>query len=390
MMNSARAATSLYEHLCAQLGLLEMPEHDLEIAEFIIGCLDSKGYLSTPADELSQLTGVSPQNIEKIIAVIQNLHPCGVGARDLRECLLLQLPETQENLIARQIVTSYLEPLARGLNADIARDLGISKSDVEAAHEKIKRLNPRPGLQFETTNTEYVEADIEVIKESGEFRVKLLDQRIPRLRISSSCRQLLASGNLSRRDLEYIKARIRSASFLISGITQRDETLRKVAELIVRFQGDFIASREGQLKPLTMAKLASILRIHETTVSRAIANKHMRTPHGLLAMRTFFVQGYKCTDGSAFTPEAVKEMIQNMIQGENKGTPLRDVDIAAALRLRGLKLARRTIAKYREEIGIPSSKERSISIAGRQQRTAKPLPGLAEIGTKPMPVAAFA
>lgn len=371
MMNSATEGKTLCQHLTDQLGLLDLNETETACAASIIGCLNSKGYLSVPLDELAKETGVSTEYIERVLHVVQQLEPAGAAARNLRECLLLQLEDKEENRTAIQVAEGYLEQLARGLHAEIARELGVSKEEVQAAHSIISSLNPHPGLAFSEQAPEYVEADVEIAEEAdGSYRISLMDQRIPRLRISAACRALMEKKNLTQEEVNYLKNRIRAASFLIEGIHQREETLRKVTEHIISLQKDFFTNKAGELRPLTMAKIGSMLKIHETTVSRAIANKYVRTPRGMFPMRSFFVQGYRCADGSALTPEAVKKIIQDMVRAENRERPLRDIDIAAALKQRGLKVARRTIAKYREETGIPSSKERCTAT---ERRTAGPM-----------------
>jgi RNA polymerase sigma-54 factor len=369
LINSNSSGKTLYQHLHDQMGTLEMNESDRTLAEIIIGCIDEKGYLSVPLSDLATDTGTSLSKLEIVLAEIQQMDPVGVGARDLRECLLLQLELADDTHVARTVVANYLEPLARGLYGDIARELGVAEHEVYTAHTQIKALHPHPGRQFDKTIPEYIEADIEVQETDGKFDIHLQDQRIPRLKISTACRQLLKKGSLSSSEMNYIKSRIRAASFLIEGIQQREQTIRKVTEQIIHFQQEFFQSGSGELKPLTMAKIGRILKVHETTVSRAIANKYIRTPKGLFPMRQFFVQGYRSDDGSSHTANAVKRMIQSLVRNEE--TPLRDVDIAAALRERGIKVARRTIAKYREESGIPSSKERCTATRRTQPDTQR-------------------
>lgn len=362
LMNSARSTKTLCQHLEDQLGLFDLSPAQRQLTLTLIGYIDKKGYLKASPADLSADIQADSEQFTQAVEIIQQMDPIGVGARSIQECLLIQLARTQNAALAMEIVRTYLEPLARGLYGEIARELNTTEDAVIQAHSQITALNPVPGSRFEQEITDYVDADIEIRKIDNEFKIHLLDQRIPRLKISSACRKMMEKGNLSKEDIDYIRSRIRSASFLIDGIRQREDTLKKVTSQIIHFQKDFLASREGQLKPLTMAKIGAIIKVHETTVSRAIANKYIRTPRGLMPMRQFFSQGYRCADGSAFTPDAVRDMIQNLVRKENKNNPLRDIDIAQALKTRGLKVARRTIAKYREESGIPSSKERSTAL----------------------------
>lgn len=376
LMNSTKNIMTLCEYLKDQLGLFNLAPALKELVLTLIGCIDRKGYLKVSPSELPADLNITPEQFEEAVRIIQQMDPVGVGARSLQECLLIQLAQRPDAWLAEQIVLSYLEPLARRLYGEIARELNTSEQEVIRAHSLIASLNPVPAAKFENQHTEYVDADVEIQKVDNGFRIELLDQRIPRLRISAACRQMMEKGSLSKEDIDYIRNRIRSASFLIDGIKQREDTLKKVTEQIINFQKDYLESGDGQLKPLTMAKIGSILKVHETTVSRAIANKYIKTPRGLMPMRQFFSQGYRCADGSALTPDAVRGIIQDLVRKEDKNKPLRDIDIAHALKQKGLKVARRTIAKYREESGIPSSKERSTALSRKapSARTNRTLP----------------
>mgnify|MGYP003605290275 CR=1 FL=1 len=293
---------------------------------------------------------------EKTLAVVQTFDPAGVAARSLSECLLLQIHD-QKSLPAR-IIRDYLEALGRRQFAEIANALGVTKEDVLEAFEIIRGLKPEPGTIFSSERPRYIAADITVRKVEGDFIIEVNDDSLPRIRISASCRQIVETGRVSGEDLSYLRKKIRNASFLIQGIRQRQETLRKVACEIVKHQMDYLNSEHAELKPLTMAKVAKAIGVHETTVSRALSQKYMRIPRGLFEMKHFFQAGYQCADGSAVVPSAVQDMISDLIKAEEKSNPLTDLHIVRALKAKGIDIARRTIAKYREEMGIGSSKER--------------------------------
>jgi len=359
IMDSITSRPSLHEHLLNQLPLKEMSSKNIKIAEMIIGSIDEKGYLSLFLGNIAAATNSQINEVEKVLALIQNFDPAGIAARDLRECLLLQLQDHDEASLVRMIVSEYLDALARKQHAEIAKALNVDINDIMKAQQIIVSLNPAPGSKFSEKAAEYINADVIVHNIDGTYAAELNDTHIPHLRISASCRQLIDKPGLKADEASYLRNKIRSASFLIQGIRQRQATLQKVAEQVVNLQQDYLANPTGEMKPLTMAKVAAIIGVHETTVSRAISSKYIRTPRGLFEMKHFFRAGYRCTDGSAMTPETVKNMISELIEKENPVSPLKDITIARILEKKdGLRLARRTIAKYREEMSIPSSKER--------------------------------
>ncbi|MBN1676862.1 MAG: RNA polymerase factor sigma-54 [Kiritimatiellae bacterium] len=359
VMDRIVARPSLQEHLLRQLPVAKLSERDEELARLVIGSIDDRGYLATPLTELAGLAGTSDTHLEAVLREVQSFDPPGIGARDLRECLLLQLQDLQDpDALPVRIVRDYFEALANRQYEKMARVLNVSEEHLLEAVEHITALNPHPGTTFSAGEVCYVTPDVVVRALDGEYHVELNDEYIPRLRISASCRRILESGTISAEDLAYIRNKIRKATFIIQGINQRQETLRKVAQEIVRTQRHFFERDDTELKPLTMARVAAIIGVHETTVSRALANKYIETPRGLFNMKYFFRPGYKCNDGSALTPNAVKNMIVEFVEAEDKAAPLTDLQITDLFKQKGLKIARRTIAKYREELGIDSSKQR--------------------------------
>lgn len=356
-LESIVAPASLQEHLLSQLALARLSPVERHVAELIIGSLDKRGYLTATLDELAALAKTDAAVAEKALAAVQSFDPAGVAARDLPECLLLQLDD--KSGLAAAIVTRYLEPLARRQYREIASFLKVDEQDVIEARETIMRLNPEPGSAFGQEHARYVTPDVTVVKDESGLTVQVNDDYVPRLRISASCRRMIEAGSLSAEDMAYLRRKIRNASFLIQGIGQRQQTMRKVAEEIVKHQRDYFESERGELKPLTMARIAEAIGVHETTVSRTISGKHMLTPRGIYEMKYFFRAGYQRDDGSAVIPDAVQELIASAIENEDPANPLTDLQIARLLKDKGLHLARRTIAKYREELCIPSSKERA-------------------------------
>lgn len=360
VVDSCKSETTLVAHLRAQLQCSDTSEDDRNLAEWIIGSLDNRGYLTASFEELATMASSSPARMEFVVRLVQRLGPPGVAARDLRECLLLQMSHFPAESLARRIVADHLDALASQSDAELARSLGVEVSDVAEARATIRTLQPVPSRDFDSVRTDYVIPDATIKVADGRCTVELTNQRIPRLRISASCRRLLEEKQLTPSEAAYVRDRIRAAAFLIQGIRQRDETLQKVIEQIAQFQHDYFVRPNGRLRPLTMARIAGILHVHETTVSRAIANKFAATPHGVHSLKVFFQPGYSCQDGSSITPDTVKTLVHEMIDKENPVCPLRDVDIAKMFARRGLRVARRTIAKYREEMSIASSKERKV------------------------------
>jgi RNA polymerase sigma-54 factor len=354
---------TLHPLLLNQLRVSCIPQAEVPAAELIIGSLDERGYLVESLADLSSHSGITVAALEAGLRHVQAMTPAGVGSRDLRECLLLQMEDDANPVVAlaRRVVSDFLEALGRRQYSEIAAALNVTVDDIESALDHIRGLDPTPGRTAVPERTEYIAADVIVSKHDGDYVIELNDRQIPRLRISSSCRRLLDTDTLRSDEATYIRGRIRAANFMIQGIHQRHETLRRVAEQIVRSQREYLDDPSVGLKPLTMAKIAAIIGVHETTVSRTIANKYMKTPHGLLPMRGFFGVGYDCADGSALTPGSVKRLIVTIISEERTDQPMRDVDIAASLRRRGLKVARRTVAKYRRDAGLPSARERTSS-----------------------------
>lgn len=358
-MNSLSEGESLQSYLLEQLAYEDYSVDQQRCLAVLIGALDERGYLSVPLSVLSD--EISEAELESALPLLQQMDPAGVGARDLSECLVLQLKRKAGQSLAITLAETYLHAVAREQIRDLAELLDTSEEAVEDAVAQIRLCDPTPGLTFEPEAVTYVEPDVTVRRGDAGFVIELAERKLPRLRISASCRELMQKDTLSSSEMSYLRQKMRAASFLIDGISQRQATLTKVVESIVGVQHNFFARNDGELEVLTMASVADQIGVHETTVSRAIANKYIRTPRGVFNMKHFFRSGYRCADGSMMTADRAKSMVAEAIAHEDPSAPLLDKDIAASLSEQGLKMARRTVAKYREELGIPSSKDRKVA-----------------------------
>lgn len=373
MMDGITSPETLQSHLERQIAMdVAEPRHQT-LARLIVGSLDDRGYLTGTVSDLAAQAGLENAEAEAVLRRVQQMDPRGIAARDLRECLLSQLTgKAPVDTLARRILDEGFDLLSRRDFSGLADLLSCEEDDIHLAFKRILRLTPEPGRNFTATTAAYVTADVHITStSSGELAVEVASNHIPRLRISASCRKLVEDGvTLPVSEANYIRRKIRSASFLIQGLSQRQETLRKVAAQIVQAQGAYINGTSDTLAPLTIQKVARIIGLHETTVSRALASKYAQTPRGMIEMRLFFSTGYTCADGSALTPDSVKTLISDLIEQEDARHPLTDLQIARVLKeQRGLKLARRTVAKYREELSLQSSKDRLWS-APFAKRTA--------------------
>ena len=361
-------ASSMRDRLLKQVGVMGLDEETKAAAELVVGTLDGRGYLDVPVETLAEESGISAERLAKALEWVQACEPAGIGARDLRECLLLQLPaEEAGNALARRLVAEQLEAVAQNRIEAIAEHVDEEIEDVEEAVRLIRTLNPHPGQSLrEEEPVRTVSPDV-VIRENeeGEFEIEVVERNVPRLRISHACRALIEKGNLTKGDLAYVRARIRSAMFVIEGLRKREATMRRITEEIVRVQNRYLRGSETEIRPLTMAKVAAIVGVHDTTVSRALAEKYVQTPVGTHPMKHFFQVGYQCDDGSALTPDMVRQRIQAIIEGEDPAAPIKDEDIAEILQKDGIPVARRTVAKYRGDRGVGSSKERAAAAGSR-------------------------
>jgi RNA polymerase sigma-54 factor len=352
--DSIAVQETLQQNLLGQLDQSALNASDRKAAELIIGNIDDNGFLQSTPEEMALNSGIPRKDFEKTLALIQGFYPPGVGARDLRECLLIQLKrEGKEESLEYKIVSEQMEDLGRRRFPDIARRMGISVEDVQNAADKIGRLNPRPGQVFAAAPQNYVLPDVTVEKVNGEYQISLNDEQIPHLRISNLYKDIIASGNTQSSEVkDYIRDKIRSGKFLIRSIHQRQQTISNIAEQIVARQHDFLEHGPSHLKPMTMAEVADAVGVHETTVSRAVSGKYMATPQGVFEMKYFFTPGYQTATGESLSNTSVKEAILDLVKREDGNEPLSDNEIVEILSERGIPIARRTVAKYRTELNI--------------------------------------
>ncbi len=359
--NTLTRPPNLTDHLTWQLSMSDASPLVKEIGAFIIGNIDEDGYLRATNEEIVSAGGYDPQEVEKAIQAVQSLDPIGVGARDLRECLLLQLAFLEVDVpLVEIIIRDHWDMFMQRHFVQLAKVLGIDMKTLEGIVEVIKHLDPKPGRKYSNERAIYVEPDVYVHKVSDEYIIVLNEDGMPKLRINSSYRSMLSSMD-SKQDGEtvnYIKDKIRSAVWLIKSLDQRQRTIYKVAESIVKHQREFLEKGIDFLRPLVLRDVADDIQMHESTVSRVVSNKYMHTPRGLFLMKYFFHSGIDSDTGEDISSLTVKKKIQSFIEGEDPRKPLSDSKIMKILNDEGINIARRTVAKYRDELNIPSSTDR--------------------------------
>lgn len=356
MLDSITTGESLQDHLLWQLGILVTDQDKKALGELIIGNIDDNGYLRTSVEDLSAISGKSIPEIEEMISLIQTFNPVGVGARDIKECLLIQLDRLgKSNTLEAKIVENCLDFLGEHKYKQIAELLHVTEHEVQKAAEIIITLDPKPGLMFSSETSQYVVPDVFVEKADGEYVITLNDERTPHLYISNLYRNLMHKKDTPQETINYIKDKIRAGSWLIKNIKQRQQTIYKIASEIVRIQHNFLEEGPSSIKPLTMQEVANAVGLHESTISRAIANKYIQTPQGTFQFKYFFSSGIQTESGESVSITNLKGKIYDMIKNEDSKHPLSDQEIIEKLSALGIKIARRTIAKYRYDMGIPAS-----------------------------------
>jgi RNA polymerase sigma-54 factor len=361
MFDSLVAGTSLQEMLLEQVRESDLTTSQWPIAEMIIGNIDDYGYLKATVEELSVSTGLTPEAILEVLKVIQTFDPPGVGARDLRECLLCQMDRAgQQDTLEYRIVRDFMEALGKRRIPEIARGTGCDVDEVQDALERIARLEPRPGRAYLPDNDQYVLPEVFVQKSGGEFSVTTNNEHIPHLRISNTYKDLMSHGNNSAEVRNYIREKIRAGKFLIKSLHQRQQTIMNIAKEIVSRQREFMEKGVAFLKPLTMVQVAEVVGVHETTVSRAVSGKYMDTPQGIFEMKYFFTAGIQTASGDGMSNTSVKDMIADIFKKEDSTKPLSDQEVVRMLKEKGIVIARRTVAKYRTELNILPSNLRKV------------------------------
>jgi len=359
--NTPSRQESLADHLTWQLTMCDASPRIREITTFLIGNVDDDGYLAASRDEVEEAGPYEPAEVEEAIGLLQSFDPLGIGALDLRECLLIQLAHLEvESDLAERIIRDYWHLFASRQFAQLARELGVEMKKLEALVEIIRRLDPRPGQKHSSERTIYVEPDVWVQKVGDDYVIMLNEDGMPRLRINRRYRRILhgEAGAVDGETLNYVKEKIRSAVWLIKSIDQRQRTIYKVAESIVKHQRDFLDFGIDRLRPMILRDVADDIQMHESTVSRVVANKYIHTPRGIFSMKYFFHSGIDSDNGADVSSIVVKRKIQSYIDGEDPKKPLSDSKIMRFLNREGINIARRTVAKYRDELRIPSSTDR--------------------------------
>ncbi len=350
---------TLPEHLIGQLYLASLTEADRRIGEFLIDSLNDHGYLTIPTPEAADQLGVPEEQVLAVLKVIQSFDPAGVGARTLKECLLLQWATVDDgNEIVPTIIERHLDDLGDGKVVKIAEALGVTPVDVQAAADMIRTLDPKPGRRFGRPNeTRYVVPDVAVERVGRDYVVIVNEAPVPKLSVSGQYRQMLG-GHIEADARKYVEEKIHSALWVIKAIEQRRMTLYKVTEAIVRFQRDFFDFGVRHLRPLTLRDVGDEVGVHESTVSRAVSGKYVQTPRGTFELKFFFSSGVEGARGQGVAQESVKRMIADLIARENPEDPLSDQHLTDMLTRQGIQISRRTVAKYREEMGVASSSKR--------------------------------
>jgi len=358
--NMVRSISTLSDYLDEQLRFGTEDPLMRRIGDEIIGNLDEDGYLRAELEEIAKRCACAVEDVERALALVQAFDPPGVAARDIRECLLIQLrADPNPDPVSVEIIEQHFDDLSRRRYPDIARALKLSLDRIMESIEEIMGLEPKPGRRFGGNESRYIIPDVVVHKMGNEYVVVLNEDGIPRLRVNSLYRSLLRnSGDEAK---QYVEQKLRSAVWLIKSVDQRQRTLRKVTQSIVKFQRDFLDKGLPHLRPLSLRDVGEDIGMHESTISRVTTNKYVETPQGLFELKYFFHSGIASGDGEMVSSVSVKKMIQDLLANEDPSKPLSDQEVAQILKGRALVIARRTVAKYREELGILPSHQRRLA-----------------------------
>jgi RNA polymerase sigma-54 factor len=366
--NVVSAAPDLADHLLWQLHLVDCPPELIRACEFIIGNLDEDGFLRATDDEISRETGLDPDGLGAALAIVRSLDPTGVGARSLQECLILQVDalaaaaegHDERELLARvrAVLVEHWDELLHQRWERIAGAMGLDVAELKPLLDVIQRLEPKPGRGYAQERSQYIEPDVYVREKDGDYTITLNDDGLPKLRINASYARMLDGGVVDPQVGEYLREKMRNAVWLMKSIDQRQRTIFKVARSIVSFQRDFLDHGIERLRPMVLRQVAEDIGMHESTISRVVSNKYMYTPRGLFPMKFFFHSGVDSARGENVSSLVVKERIRKLIDAEDPARPLSDSKIMKLLQREGIRLARRTVAKYREEMLLASSDKR--------------------------------
>jgi RNA polymerase sigma-54 factor len=363
--NTLSRAPSLWDHLEWQAALTFSDPSDLELARFIIGDINPDGFLSSPVEELANLYPTTPEKINEVREKIKALDPLGTGSLDVREAWLAQMDHLQiRDDVARAIITNHLALLEKTDFVQLSKTLGIPMAEIKEHVDLIKSLDPRPGRKYSEEKTTYVVPDIVVSKEGDDWKITLNDEGLPRLRISYYYRQLLAKASQNEPEARrFLEDKLRKAVWFLRSLDQRNKTIYKVAQYIVNKQKGFFDKGLDEIKPLTLMEIAQEVGVHESTVGRVVANKYILTPQGVYPLKFFFHKSLPGSYGEEVSSLRIKEKIKKLVEGESPANPLSDIEIGDLLARENLKIARRTVAKYRMQLKIEPShirKRRSV------------------------------
>ncbi len=364
MANMAERPQSLQDYLDEQLAYVDTEIVNVELVRYLISHLDERGYLTTPLEDIRDSYGrdVTLLQVEEALEDLQDLEPRGIGAREYKECLLLQVTrETPHRDVVRALIMNHLEDIHHNRYPVIQKKTGYDLKTIQEAREFLRHLNPRPGSEFATSNVQYVVPDIVIERnDQAEYDIRLVDDWTPQIYISRRHFEMLRDKNLPPKDREFIQRKIQSAKWLIDAIEQRRSTLKKVTKAIIEHQRAFLDNGPEFIEPLKMQQIADIVGVHVTTVSRAVDDKWAQTPRGVFPLKRFFGGGTQTASGVDVAYETIKQKLQEVIGNEDKANPLSDEDLVAKLSESGYPLARRTVTKYRKMLGIQSSRQRKV------------------------------
>jgi RNA polymerase sigma-54 factor len=351
---------TLYDHLMEQLSFARLSDEDRVLGEYILGNIDERGYLCVDTDEISKELDIPAEHVDKVLTLIQTFDPSGVGARSLRESLLIQLRDRKEGgTLAARIVAEFLEQLDKKSPLQIAKSVGESVDSVQTALAQIKQLNPQPASGLFSRAAMPVVPDLIVERVGDQFMVFHNDRNIPRLRVNQGYRNLLKRGNATPKDTkEYVRGKLDQARWLLNAINQRRSTMIRVMESVVEFQREFFEKGTSFLKPLIMEQVADHVGMNVATISRVANDKYVQTPHGVFEIKYFFNAGVPQDSGEDMSKRMVKEKIETLVKNEDTSQPLSDQEIFQKLSAAGIQIARRTVSKYREEMGIRAARFR--------------------------------
>jgi len=349
---------TLNEHLLRQLCLF-VADGERKIGEVVIANIDDNGYLKSSIEEIVESTQATPAGVEKVLSLVQTFDPIGVGARDLRECLLLQIKtKGEENSLAGQIIDKYLPYLEKKRFEFIAKKLKVPVERVKEAIKEIANLEPKPGRSFNTERAVRLIPDAILKRNNDTYEVMLNDWELPSLNLNPKYKRMLKQKDVTEDTKEYLKEKLKAAKFLINAIDKRRETIQRVTEAIIYIQKDFLDNGMQNLKPMTLSQIANLVDKHKSTVSRTVNNKYLQTPDGICELRHFLNSGLKQENGEFYSSKAIKSKIKELIINEDKENPLTDQEVVNLFKQEGVSISRRTIAKYRHQLKVLSSQSR--------------------------------